>query len=131
MTLSTIHLATPLTTGGAGTSTATVTSSVPVHGVILSVYVKCNGTPPAGTTDITLTTTGTASNAPPAQTILAVTNAATSAYFYPRVPEHLASTGAAITDAYDWPIVYDTLTLTIAQADDGDSAEVWVTFEAM
>jgi hypothetical protein len=131
MTLSTVYLATPVSTGGAGASTATVTGTVPVHGAILSVYLKYNDTPPAGTTDVTLTTTGTASNAPPAQTILSVSNAATNGYFYPRVPEHLASTGAAITDSYDWPIVYDTLTLTIAQANDGDSVEAWVTFEAM
>ena len=124
-----VHLATSTTTGGAGASTATATTPNPIHGIILWVYVKYNDSPPA-TTDITLATTGSGSGAPPAQTILAIANANTSGYFYPRVPEHLASTGAAITDSYDWPVVMDTLTLTIAQANDGDSAEVWIGFEA-
>lgn len=130
MSLSMIELSTGSTsTGGAGASTATATTTSPIHGTILAVYVQYLGSPPAGTTDITLKTTGTASGAPPTMTILAITNAATDGWFRPRVPEHLSTTGAVIADSYDWPVVMDTLTLLIEGANDGDGVKVWIQFE--
>lgn len=120
-----IKLTTPVASGGAGTATATVTSTSPIVGTVQSVYVKYNDSPPAGTTDVTLATQGTSSGAPPAMTILGITNAATDGWFQPRVPMHTTA-GAVIADTYDWPVVHDYLTLTIAQANDGDSVEVWV-----
>jgi hypothetical protein len=128
MTLSVLRLSTGPTTGGAGTSTATVTTTHMVRGMIMGVYVKYNDSPPAGTTVVALKTTGTASDAPPTMPILTLTNAATSGWFRPRVQEHTVA-GAEITDSYDWPVVYDTLTLTVSGANDGDSVDVWVQVE--
>ena len=129
MTLSMIELTTPAASGGAGTATATVTSAVPYSGTIMSVYVKYNDSPPAGTTDITLATQGTVSGAPPAQTILSIANAATDGWFQPRVPMHTTA-GVVVADSYDWPVIFnDYLTLTIAQADNNDSVKVWVVMD--
>lgn len=117
------------TAGGVGVSTANATTSINIIGTITAVYVKYNGSPPAGTTDVTIATQGT-SPAPPANTILTLTDAATDGWFYPRHQVHDEAGGGVTYDAtnevYEAVQVHDKITVTIAQANDGDSADVWL-----
>ena len=109
--------------GGAGAATANSTAAVKVTGTVMGVYVKYNDAPPAATTDVTVATLGTYPSAP-ARTILAITNAATDGWFYPRV--EVCSTAAAALGEYTLIPIDDKIKVTIAQANDADSAEVWL-----
>lgn len=125
-------LNTGTTAGGAGVSTANASTTTSVVGLVHSVYVKYNGAPPAGTTDITVKTVGT-SPAPPSVTFLTLVNAATDGWFYPRVPAQ-DNAGTDVTfngtqEIYIKYAVHDLINVTIAQANDGDSADVWFLLE--
>lgn len=109
--------------GGAGVATANVDSTIIIKGYLIGLYVRYNDAPPAGTTDVLIATKGT--NAP-AQTLFSLANAATDGWFQPRVPVHLAATGAAITDGYDTPLIDDFVNFKILQANNGDSVDVWL-----
>lgn len=111
-------------TGGAGTSTANSTTAIVASGLVAAIYVKYNDSPPAGTTDVTVTTLGTSPSAP-ALTLLSVSNAATDGWFFPRALEHLNSDGSALTTHTYMPL-QDKVKVTIAQANDGDSVDVWL-----
>lgn len=111
-------------TGGAGASTANTSTATRVVGEVKGIYIKYNDAPPAGTTDVTIKAVGTAPAAP-TYNILQVSNAATSGWFYPRVQIHTTA-GVAIADAYDGILVYDNINVAIAQANDGDSVDVWI-----
>ncbi len=113
-----------VTTGGAGTSTNNQTSSVILEGMVAAIYVKYNDSPPAGTADVTVATLGTSPNAP-ALTLLSKANAATDGWFFPRAVEHLNSDGSALTSHTYLPIM-DKVKVTLAQANDGDSVDVWI-----
>jgi hypothetical protein len=120
------------TTGGAGVSTANATSTVVLKGRVSAAYVQYNGSPPAGTTDLTIATLGT-SPSPPANTILTITDAATDGWFYPRHQIH-DEAGAGVTydgtnEVYEAPPIFDKVKVTIAQANDADSADVWLLLE--
>jgi hypothetical protein len=108
--------------GGDGVATANETSTVYIVGRGQGIYVKHNGSPPAGTTDVTIATAGTSA---PAYNLLAIVNAATDGWFYPRVQVHTVA-GAAIAGEYTPLIVYDKLKVTIAQANAADSVDVWI-----
>src|SRR3972149_6722404 len=82
------------TTGGAGVSTSNADTPSPVVGRLLSLYVKYNGTPPA-TADVVIATKGT-SPAPPALTILTLTDVQADGWFHPRHQVH-GNTGARLT----------------------------------
>jgi hypothetical protein len=110
--------------GGAGVATANATSSILVSGLLHAVYVKYNDAPPAGTTDVTIATAASTSNAP-AQTLLSIANAATDGWFYPRGQIHTTA-GAAIADQYGLLPVYDKVKVTIAQANAADNVDVWL-----
>ena len=112
--------------GENGVATINADSGIPVQGEIIGVYVKYNDNPPAGTTDVLITTKG--SNAP-AETVLAIADAATSGWFYPLSPVHLKTTGAAIANEYRRLAVSDYLNIKIDQANAGDNIDVWVTVE--
>ena len=112
------------TTGGAGTSTANASSSHPLTGRVQAIYVKYNGSPPGATTDVTVKTVGT-SPAPPTYNLLVLANAATDGWFYPRVQVD-DTAGSAIAAEYTPQLIYDYLNVTIAQANDADSADVWI-----
>ena len=119
-------LNTGTTTGGAGVSTANATSSTIVTGLIHAIYVRYNDSPPA-TTDLTIATAG---NNTPANTILTLTNSASSGMYYPRA-DLRSQTGIALTfdgtrTVTDRIVISDNLKVTIAQANDGDSADVWL-----
>jgi len=111
-------------TGGAGVSTANSTSTTIIDGVIVGVYVKYNGSPPAGTTDATIATAGSA-GAAPAYNILVLTDAATDGTFYPRVNAHNTS-GTAQTTVWEYIPIHDQVKVTIAGANDADSIDVWL-----
>lgn len=113
-----------VTTGGAGVSTNNQTSTAILDGLVAAIYVKYNDSPPAGTADVTVATLGTSPNAP-ALTLLSVSNAATDGWFFPRAVEHLNSDGTALTSHTYLPIM-DKVKVTLAQANDGDSVDVWL-----
>lgn len=110
--------------GGAGVATSSYTSTVVVRGVLLGMYVRYNDSPPAGTTDLTVKTVGTSPYAP-SHTFLSISNAATDGWFYPQVVAH-GTNGATLTDWYVQPVIYDYVSVTIAQADADDSVDVWL-----
>ena len=115
------------TAGGAGVSTANATTTTRVEGMLVGVYVKYNGSPPAGTTDVTVKTKG-GDGAAPTTTFLTLTNAATSGWFFPRINIHNTS-GSAQAAVWDYFPIWDFVTVTIAQANDADSADVWLMVE--
>lgn len=110
--------------GGAGTSTANADSPHVVSGFITAVYVKYNGSPPAGTTDVIIKTKGAGANAP-SQTILSKSNSATDGWFYPSV-QAMDTTGAAITGVYQDVPVFDYINVKIDQSNDNTSIDVWL-----
>lgn len=118
--------------GGDGVATSNGNSSSAISGRILGVYVKYNDSPPAGTTDVVISTKGT-SPRPPSNVILTLTNSATAGWFYPR---HIVHDEAGT--AYKWdgtnevyePVpVDDFINVAIAQANAGDNVDVWLLFE--
>lgn len=119
------------TTGGAGTSTSNATSSVRICGEVKGVYVRYNGSPPAGSTDLTVATSGTSH---PAVTILTLSNAATDGWHYPRIGVE-STAGAAMLYAGGGTAIpgcipiADFVKVTIAQANDADSADIWLLFD--
>lgn len=113
-------------TGGAGVATSTATSTVPVNGRISAVYIEYLDSAPA-TSDVTIATAG---NSAPSYTILSVSNSATNAVYYPRAATR-SQVAAALTydgtnPVSDLPIIADNWKVTIAQANDGDSANVYL-----
>lgn len=112
-----------LAVGNNGVATANEDSDIPVEGEVNGVYVKYNDNPPAGTTDILITTKGT--NAP-AETVLAIADAATSGWFYPVTPIHLKTTGAAIANEFRRMVISDYLNIKIDQANANDNIDVWI-----
>lgn len=103
------------TTGGAGVATANTDSSEIVEGEIIAVHLAYQGSPPAGTTDIVLEETTYS----PAVRVLAITNAATDGWFFPRASA-VTNAGVAITDSAVRIVVADYLNLLIAGANDND-----------
>jgi hypothetical protein len=125
-----ISWSTGLTTGGAGTSTATGYSPV-VRGVIHAVYVDYVGGPPAGTTDFTLSDEAD----PASELIVNLANQATDIKLYPRrIVEMNDGTDvlyAAGEEVHEKFAVHGRLEATIAQANDNDSVTVTVWFSAV
>jgi hypothetical protein len=118
------------TTGGAGTSTNNATSTIRLCGYVAAVRLRYNGSPPGATTDVTVATAGTTC---PAVTILTITDAATDGWFYPHA---VAQTTAGATATFDGTNeiyvkipIDDFVKITIAQANDADSADVWLLLE--
>ena len=115
--------------GGDGAATASATSNIRLTGEVLSVYVKYNHSPPAGTTDVIVSTQG-AAPAPPAIAFLTLTDAATDGYFRPRAPLHSLA-GVALTYDGTEPIgtavaIDDFITVTIDDANAADNVDVWL-----
>ena len=110
--------------GGAGVATATGVSTHVVSGLLIGAYILYNGSPPAGTTDVTIATQGT-TPAPPAYNLLVVTDAATDGWFYPRVNAH-DTAAAAQSTVWELLPIHDIVSVTIAGANDDDTADVWL-----
>lgn len=111
--------------GSAGSATANQDTPIVVEGLVVGIYIRYNDSPPAGTTDVTIKTKG--SN-PPSYNLLVLTNAATDGYF-PVRKQAVDPTGTAITGVYDLLFVHDVLNIAIAQANAGDSVDVWLFVE--
>jgi hypothetical protein len=116
---------------GAGTGTANATSHK-ITGAVHAVYVRYNDSPPAATTDVTVATAGTSPYVP-AITILSIANAATDVLKYPRIQVCNTSGSALTMDGTriltDKIVIDDGVTVTIAQANTGDSVDVWLCME--
>lgn len=120
-----VTFSTGAATGGAGAATATG-HSVHVAGEVLAVYVVYQDSPPAATTDFTLSDAAD----PASEAIISLTNAATDVKIYPRrITEKndgtdiLYVTGEEVHEPY---VVCGRLEATIAQANDDDYADVTV-----
>ncbi len=123
-----IQFSTNVATGSAGTATATGYSPH-LTGKVLAVHVAYVDSPPAGTTDFTLSDEAD----PAAENITARTNAATDYKDYPRRKVQ-DNAGADVTydgtnEIYEPYVVYGRLKATIAQANAGDSVTVTVWVE--
>jgi len=114
--------------GGNNAATNNYTTTFQVVGRVAGIYVRYNHTCPAGT-DVTVSTVGT-SPAIPTQTLLSLVNANTDGLFLPRV---LADdiVGAELSDLTSAePIaISDFVKVLIAQANNGDSVDVWLLLE--
>lgn len=110
-------------TGGAGTATATGYSDRPITGYIIAVHVSYQDSPPA-TTDVTIAE----AVASPAVSVLTLSNANTSGWFFPRAAG-VNQSGTAITNSNEKIAVSDMLSVVIAQANDGDGAVVTVIYD--
>ena len=117
-------LTTPACAGGDGTSTATVTSSKKITGLVYGAYVQFVGDDPA-TTDLTIATLGTTPNQP-AHNILVRADSAADGLLLPRMDIHTFSTGAAQTVNNALIAINDFVVVTVAQANDGDVCNVWL-----
>jgi len=118
-----IQFSTGAATGADGAATATGYSPH-VSGLVLAVHVDYQDSPPAATTDFTLSD----ESDPAAEAIINLTNQATDIKIYPRrVTEKndgtdiLYTTGEEVHEPY---AVHGRLKATIAQANAGDSVTV-------
>jgi len=111
-----------LTAGGAGASTNNATGGTPITGNLLGFYIRFNDSVPAGTADTTIQLTG---GVMPARTVLTITNGATDGFYAVRAGA-VTVANAAITDSNTLiPLVRDYIKVTLAQANDNDSVDVW------
>ncbi len=123
------HLVGPFTTaaavqsGGAGTGAGEITTPR-IDGFVVGIYVQYVGSPPSGTTDVTIKTEGTAP-APPTYNILVLTDAATDGWFFPQI-QICNTAGSAISGEYTPIPVADTINIAMAGANTGDQAKVWL-----
>ena len=112
--------------GGAGVATANATGDPAISGKLHGFYIRYNDSPPAGTTDVTIVTSG---GVMPARTLFTLSNAATDGFFPIRLGA-VDTTGSSITYSHLLtPLVRDNINVTIAQANNGDSVDVWAIVE--
>lgn len=109
-------------TGGAGVATANTTTDEKINGEIYAVYLLYVGSPPAGTTDVTIATV-----AAPTVPLLTVTNAATDAWFYP-MAQAQTNAAASITNQGRAYVIDDQIKVTIAGANDADGVTATVLY---
>lgn len=125
--MSSVNLVGPIKSGAAagnnGAATANADSTSPISGLVMGVYIQYNDNPPA-TTDVTVKTKGT-SPYTPSYNLLVVSNANTNGLFMPRGAV-VDTAGAAIVGDYQPIPVDDIINVAIAQADAGDSVDVWL-----
>lgn len=113
--------------GGAGAATASTDSAVPISGLLMSVYIQYNDSPPA-TSDVTISTKG-GGNSEPSHNLLVVSNANTDGRFYPRASIVDTSNTAPATAVWTPIPIDDFVNVAITQANDGDSVTVWLLLE--
>lgn len=115
--------------GGAGIATNNATTTIVVKGSIKGIYVDYLDSPP-NTTDVTIATSGVIH---PAVTLLTLTNKNADGWFYPRVVSQ-SGLGVNVDYAATFPIyepapINDTVKVTIAQANNDDSVNIWILYE--
>lgn len=111
--------------GADGVATANATTTTPIVGLVVAVHVAYLGSPPAGTTDATVATSGTSH---PAMTILALANAATDGWFFPRA-DACQTNGTATTTYNELIPIHDFVTVTIAGANAADYITIYLMVE--
>jgi len=123
-----IQFSTGAAVGVDGSATATGYSSS-VQGKVLAVHAAYVDSPPAATTDFTLSDEGD----PASESIITLTNTATDVKIYPRrVTEQNDGTDilyVAGEEVFEPYVVHGRLEATIAQANAGDSVTVTVWIE--
>jgi len=97
------------TTGGAGVATGATTSEL-IRGALLDIFVDWNAAAPA-TSDITIAYGGIGGG-----NIWALINSSTDVLVAPR-QKPVDNANAAITNAYDYFYLNNTVTVTVAQSD--------------
>lgn len=124
-----IQFTTGLAVGTDGNATATGYSTH-VAGKVLAAYVDYKDSPPAGTTDLTLSDEAD----PASEAIVSLVDTATDQKIYPRrVTEKNDGTDilyVAGEEVFEPYVVHGRLEATIAQANAGDSATVTVWVES-
>lgn len=124
-----IQFSTGAAVGGAGVATATGYSPH-VKGKVLAVHVDYVDSPPAGTTDFTLSDEGD----PISEAIASLADQATDIKIYPRrITEKNDGTDilyVAGEEVHEPYVVHGRLEATIAQANAGDSVTVTVWMES-
>ena len=124
-----VQFSTGVASGGAGVATATG-HSVRVAGRVLAVHLEYLDSPPAGTTDFTLSDEGD----PISEAIVNLVNAATDLKLYPRrVVQDNANNDVTFdgtNEIYEPYVVCGRLEATVAQANNGDSVMVTVWLES-
>lgn len=122
-----VQFSTGVASGGAGVATATGYSML-VRGRVLAVNVAYVDSPPAATTDFTLSDGAD----PAAEAIVSLPNVATDVRLYPR---RAVQDNAGVDRTYDGTrkvaepyVVHGRLKAVVAQANDGDSVTVtaWI-----
>lgn len=99
------------TTGSNGSASGSSTIKVLKTGLIEWVYLDFHASAPGATTDTTLSF----ANTPPGGNVLAVSNSATDALFFPRgAPVNTAN--SAITNAHTRIAATGDITVTVAQS---------------
>lgn len=106
---------------GSGTSTATATSGI-INGRIIAIHIAYIDTPP-NTTDVTI-----AGVSSPSLPVLTVSNGATDGWRYPKA-SIVDTAGGAISGGYSDIYINDKVSVTIAQANDGDGVTVTIIWE--
>ena len=123
-----VLLTTGAAAGSAGAATATGYSAS-VQGKVLAVYVAYLGSPPAGTTDFTLSDEAD----PASEAIISLVNSATDQKIFPRrVTEKNDGTDilyAAGEEVFEPYLVHGRLEATIAGANAADYCDVTVWIE--
>ena len=110
--------------GNDGEATANTTTDNPINGVIRAIHLTYVGSPPAGTTDVTV-----AGATAPALAILTKSDAATNGWFYP-MHQAQASVGATnIVNQGALVVVDDRIKVTIAGANNADGVTAVVVYE--
>lgn len=98
-------------------------SNTPIKGNIVAVYVE----PVIGCLTGAITATVATKNRP--MTILEVSTEI-AGWYYPRIPVHLNTTGAPISDVYSLGIpVYDFVNVEISDGQAGDYVNVYLLLE--
>lgn len=105
--------------GDSGQATATGTGGNRVTGLVKGIYLKYVGSPPAGTTDVTVKTKGAYG---PSYTVLKISNAATDGLFVV-AKKAVDPTGAEIDTWFDHVPVDDVIQVVIEGANADDSVE--------
>ena len=120
------QVSTGLSAGGTGTSTANATGTEKVTGKLLGFLVAYIGSPPAGTTDLTIQAVGGPLGT---RTLLTLSNSATDGW-YPVRQQAVTTAGADATGFFDMiPLYQDQIKVTIAPANDDDGATVIAVLE--
>lgn len=114
--------------GSAGVATANTNHTTKIQGTVVAVYIDYKGTTPPATTDVTITSKGTAPSAP-AMTILSAVNINTDGWFHPRALVHVNTTGV-VTAIYNQGMpLHDSINVLIDHANSDNNADVWLLVE--